>query len=660
MTREEIKNTIKENISCIDFLERSKGNMFCCPCPECDSGHGKNHTGAVKYYPETNTWYCHACDTGGDVIDLYQIINECDYNTAISEMAAFLGLRIDNYSLSENNQKRRESREKSIKEQKTERPISSETTPKTDYSTYYNQCAKRIKDPAAVKYLQSRGISTTTATAYGIGYDPKADPAKSNHPTPRLIIPTSAKHYIARRIDGGESFAKMNPKGSKPGVFNLQVIYGHAEFVFICEGIFDALSIIECGQAAISINSTSNAEKFIKQIETKPPTVENLIVCLDNDESGNKAAHYIEQELTRLNLNHITANISGDYKDPNEALTANKKEFEKAIIEAMAKAAARPDQMSGYINNLLYPEIERAKAAADITTGFNSFDKKSGGLYPGLYVLAATSSLGKTTFALQMADNLAAAGHDVLFFSLEQSRLELVTKSLSRIIYQEKGLSISALSFRKGYYQQELRQAAAIYNYQRRIGEHLSIIEGNFNCNLSFIGEYIRRYIRRNETRPIIFIDYLQILQSADTAKGATLRENINSTVTELKRISRENDLTVFVISSVNRANYLTPIDFESLKESGGIEYTADVIFGLQLQCLHDDIFNQKEKIAQKRERIKAAKRAEPREIELVCLKNRYGIANFTCNFDYYPQWDLFEIVPDKKRVTPRKAGRKL
>ena len=97
------------------------------------------------------------------------------------------------------------------------------------------------------------------------------------------------------------------------------------------------------------------------------------------------------------------------------------------------------------------------------------------------------------------------------------------------------------------------------------------------------------------------------------------------------------------MISSVNRANYLAPIDFESLKESGGIEYTADVIWGLQLQCLNEALFDDpQKKLKEKRARIRDEKARNPRRVELLCLKNRYGVANFTCDFDYYPAHDLF------------------
>ena len=190
----------------------------------------------------------------------------------------------------------------------------------------------------------------------------------------------------------------------------------------------------------------------------------------------------------------------------------------------------------------------------------------------------------------------------------------------------------------------------------------MSIIEGNFSCDIAFISDHVRQYVRRNGTRPVVFIDYLQILEPAEEQQWRpSTKESIDIAVKQLKRLSRELELTIFVISSVNRANYLTPIDFESLKESGGIEYTCDVVWGLQLQCLEEELFSKKEQIKEKRERIKAAKAENPRKIELCCLKNRYGIANYSCYFDYYPANDLFtesEAAPAEP-YQQRKAGRK-
>lgn len=176
------------------------------------------------------------------------------------------------------------------------------------------------------------------------------------------------------------------------------------------------------------------------------------------------------------------------------------------------------------------------------------------------------------------------------------------------------------------------------------MGDRVSIIEGNFNCTVSFIRDYTRQYIERNGVKPVVIVDYLQVLQpdkDPDTGRKPTDTQQILDTnVTNLKRISRTFDIPVFVISSLNRSNYLTPMDFEALKGSGGLEYTADVVWGLQLAAVYEAA--EKDSIADKRKVIAEAKEAEPREIELVCLKNRYGKSRYTVPFTYYPQYDLF------------------
>lgn len=628
-------------------------------CPLCNSGSGSKGTGITgdRTHGKPNSLKCWSCGFTGDVLDLIQQETGADFNTALNTAANDLGIVIDAYNSVE--QARRDF---STTDDKT--PAATETTPKTatetpteaitDYTAYYEQCRANLSNPAAISYLTARGISTDTAAAFGIGFDAewksptviKNQLAKGSswqpEPTARIIMPVSKNHYIARAVSSSvKEYAKMNETGGgKAGIFNTAALYSDAEAVFIVEGIFDALSIIEIGADAIALNSTSNAEQLLKTIE-QHPTAATLILCLDADEPGQRAQNALKEGLTRLNVSYIAADITGRFKDPNEALTGDIKAFKEAIRKAAAQATAKPDNVSSYIDNLMQEEIAKLKDAAERKTGFRRLDELSGGLYPGLYVIAATSSLGKTTFSHQIADNLAEAGSDVLFFSMEQSRLELVSKSLARMTAKaDRAKAVTSLSIRKGFTNDAVRTAAT--EYKKNIADRLSIIEGNFNCNISFIGDYIRRYIKQNSCKPVVVIDYLQILQPAEENKRATVKETVDNTVTELKRISREHDLTVFIISSVNRANYLTPIDFESLKESGGIEYTADVIWGLQLQCLNEPLFSEANKIKEKRQRIRQEKAAEPRKIELLCLKNRYGIANYSCGFDYYPANDLF------------------
>ena len=308
----------------------------------------------------------------------------------------------------------------------------------------------------------------------------------------------------------------------------------------------------------------------------------------------------------------------------------------------------RPHNVADYIRNLMADEIEVMKAQSDRRTGFPNLDAEAGSIYAGLYVLGGLSSLGKTTFIGQLADQMAALGQHVLFFSMEQSRLEMVCKSISRQTASIDPMkAVTSMQIRNGFKNDIVQKATAAYLYS--VGDRISILEGNFNCTVSRIRKYVEDYMKQNDgVKPVVIIDYLQVLQpdkDPETGRKMTdIRMIVDHNLTELRRMSRSFSIPVIVLSSMNRNNYLTPIEFEAFKESGGIEYTADVVWGLQLAAIHEDLFNgdPKTKVKEKRERIAAAKDAIPRDIELVCLKNRFGKSRYFTLFTYYPQFDYF------------------
>ena len=295
------------------------------------------------------------------------------------------------------------------------------------------------------------------------------------------------------------------------------------------------------------------------------------------------------------------------------------------------------DGVSSYISQHMAEEIIEYAKAGNISTGFVDLDKKSGGLFPGLYCIGAISSLGKTTLVHQMADQIALAGKHVLFFSLEMSRLEMVSKSIARVSAQlDRPNAIDSLRIRNGITNKLTAQAVQMY--KNGVGDRMNIIEGSFDTTVAYIGEYARRYVEAHHEAPVIIVDYLQVISGAP--KGTT-KEATDYNIVELKRLSRSLKTPVIVISSVNRTNYLTPVDFESFKESGSIEFTADVVLGMQLTCMDEPLFTSEKDIVRKRERVRAAKAEQPRKVTLVCLKNRYGRTDWKVNFSYYSNHDL-------------------
>ena len=637
MTRDEARNEIRARYA--EYLEPAKkrGTYI---CPLCGNGTGSTGDGlAVDPHGDRLHLKCFnpRCNFYGDLIELYQQQHGCTQQEAFSGLYSYFNVSIDEYTAEPQRQPQRA--------QKAPQEVQYMQEVQKDYTEYFRECKARLSDPAAADYLAFRGISPEVAHRFWLGFDPKwKSPAAiergKNPPySPRLIIPTSTSSYIARDIRPDVDYAKM--KEGEVHLFNTRDLYNADDRpVFITAGEIDALSIIEAGGLATALGSAANYKMLVDLLRDKR-TNNTLILSLDNDDAGRKTSRELAAALQGLNISYISADIAAGYKDPNEALTADREAFTKAIRAAERQTAAKPDSMADYISRAFDEDVERFKAASIRKTGFPNLDKVAGGIYPGLYVMGAISSLGKTTLIHQIADQMAGAGEHVLFFSLEQSRFEMASKSLARITaYRNIRSAVSSLDIRKGNITFAVQEAQKVY--AKMIAPRMSVIEGNFNCNISFIGDYVARYIKKNGRKPVVIVDYLQILDGLGDQKQTT-RDLVDTNVRELKRMSRNHDIPVIVISSLNRTNYLAPVDFESFKESGGIEYTADVVWGLQLDAMNDPIFDKDKHIKEKREIVRNAKAETPRKIQLLCLKNRYGISSYTADFLYYPANDYFK-----------------
>ena len=632
MDRQEAIQAVKEHYG--DYLQEARrmiGGKPSFVCPQCENGTGHDGTG-IQPDPHGDglTLHCFKCGWHGDVIDAYRLKTGADFNTALDELCDLYGIEIDGEAvradIRPSNAKTRPTTQRGEK-----RPENVPTT--RDYGQYIDACAQRITDPQAIAYLQARGLSIETATAYGLGYDPSG----------YLVIPASRHHYTATDPSTKPRF--KNPTGARVEFFNMAAIYDDdPRPVFVTEAAIDALSIIEAGGVAVGLNSASNAGKFAEALKAHRPH-KVLIIALDDDEAGKRASKVLADALDALNVSCVPMTPYNGAKDANEALTSNRAAFMRAIDEAQGKAT-RPDNMAAYFGGSMVDDMEALQRQANRKTGFSNLDREAGAIYNGLYVIGGISSVGKTSFITQLCDQMAEAGEHVLFFSMEQSRLEIASKSIARrTARRDREHASTGLQVRMG----ELTplMIEEINAYTSEVGERVNVIEGNFFCTASYIHDYTARYIEANGVRPVVIVDYLQILQSdvdPDTGRKITdARLSVDYSVTTLKRMSRKLEVPVFVVSSVNRSNYLTPIDFESFKESGGIEYTADVVWGLQLAAVNDDLFkgDDKKKV-ERRERVAQAKDEIPREIELVCLKNRYGRSRYNARFVYYPQFDYF------------------
>lgn len=306
-----------------------------------------------------------------------------------------------------------------------------------------------------------------------------------------------------------------------------------------------------------------------------------------------------------------------------------------------------------YLSNQYQKDLNLFRSVSKIKTGFENLDRVIGGIAPGLYVIGAIPSLGKTTFIHQIADNIAMSGVYVLFFSLEQTPMELVSKSIARECYklEKTDAAPSAWSLQNISLNNVSADLAgrAFYQYKNSITDKLIIIPGIHSISLDDIINTVENFIKEHNVTPVVIIDYLQII-SLDGMNSDKMR--IDHITSSLKQLQSRNNLALFVISSFNRSNYMQVVDYESFKESGHIEYSADAIWGLQLQVLSDPVFKALDSsrtsgnTSRKRDMVDEAKRQQPRKIELKALKHR-NHPLYSVGFSYHSAHDFFEPDPN-------------
>ena len=235
-------------------------------------------------------------------------------------------------------------------------------------------------------------------------------------------------------------------------------------------------------------------------------------------------------------------------------------------------------------------------------TGFTELDKKLDGGFMGeqLIFLGATSSLGKTSYALQIATQIAEQGKDVLIFSLEMSKNELNAKTISRYThtltmrkkneYRQKYrlTTRDILSGRVGdmVFNEPQDDKARLFveaiDATEKIAGNIRIFVGENDVTVDKVRAVVDTHIKATRKRPFVIVDYLQILNPSDEARTTDKRLLTDYDVTRLKVVSRDYHIPVLVISAFNRTSYLEPVSMSSFRESSGIEYSSDILLAMQ------------------------------------------------------------------------------
>ena len=259
-----------------------------------------------------------------------------------------------------------------------------------------------------------------------------------------------------------------------------------------------------------------------------------------------------------------------------------------------------------------------------LSTGLSAVDRKITGLNKSdLILLAARPGMGKTSFALNVALNVAKSEKKtVAVFSLEMSREQLATRLLSSEACVESG-RLRTGSLRETDWEKIAAAASVVNKVDIRIDDNpmLAVADMNAKC-------------RRIDGLALVVIDYLQLMTSASgNNRGGENRQQMVSDMSRmLKIMAKELNVPVICLSQLSRANEKRddkrPM-LSDLRESGAIEQDADIVLFLY----RDDYYNED---------------SEKRNIaECIVAKNRHGETG-KVELRWMPEYTTFATLENR------------
>lgn len=454
--------------------------------------------------------------------------------------------------------------------------------------------------------------------------------------------------------------------------------------VFIAGSHADARALLSCGVPALALQGLGG-DKLLGLVNNARPHVP-LILALGQSPQGEKGARLLSDKLRTVpgvKWIKAPAALYGGYPDIAQAY-AHIPDFASAASGASRGAVETLEEqekkdLADYYQEQADYEKEHADAVRDMTpriqTGITALDNAlGGGLLPQYYVLGAISSLGKSTLCGQICDNIALTegGRDVIIFTLEMSRDDLLCKSVSRMMAERRAACLpddvsgpdlahaleglpSASDIGEGWkrfslpkeIQQEIERTEAEY-FERTRGR-IWIISGRQDVNS--IREQIFRHVDLSQRAhphgwqpPVVLVDYIQILAAPEDAKFYSDKAKLDNDVYWLGETTRTKGchMPIIGISSFNRANYYAPADLNALNGSGNLEYDADYVIAAQYYAVN--LVNEKGETTFK---VKTERRRPAREIELSIVKGRKAETGGSVRLFYCPRNDFFRTAGD-------------
>lgn len=358
---------------------------------------------------------------------------------------------------------------------------------------------------------------------------------------------------------------------------------------------------------------------YISELSGKVPTAAN---------AGTYAKLIREKATLRKVIEAGLDIVSEGFEEPAE-VEEYLDSVEKRIFDISSNKISKPfHHVKGIIGDAFRRIEELDAATGEVTgvpSGFYNMDKLTTGFHPAtLNIVAARPAMGKTSFALNIAQNAALnSGKRIGIFSLEMSRQELVVRMLCSLA------KVDSMHFRTGNLDDDewmqLSEAAD------KLNDAPIMIDDSSDLNQISIRSKARR-MKQQYGLDMIVIDYLQLMSAYGLNRTANREQEISTISRSLKGLSKELEIPVIALSQLNRdleKRQDKHPQMSDLRESGAIEQDADMIMFIYRDIVYNPDHVDMENIA-----------------EVKVAKNRSGPTG-KVDLRYFKQFTLFENLYD-------------
>ena len=346
--------------------------------------------------------------------------------------------------------------------------------------------------------------------------------------------------------------------------------------------IFEAIQALSAEHSAIDIVTVSDKLRKMDNLEV----VGGAVVLSGLSEKVGAASHLefyikiLKQKAIQRDLISASYDILRDSFDESIDVDDLVDAAQTKVFDAIQSNVRREVQAIGNVIEVVIREIEGQQTQTGLSgvpSGFVSIDRVTQGWQPSdLIIIAARPSVGKTAFALNIARNAAVDHHKpVAFFSLEMSSKQLA----KRLMVSETGLSAEkikgALKLEDYEWQQLDYRIKNLSSAPLYIDDTPSLPVMEFRTKA--------KNLVKNKGVQLIVVDYLQLMQAPEQAKGGLREQEVAYISRTLKATAKELDIPIIALSQLSRNSVQRqgsggkPM-LSDLRESGSIEQDADMV----------------------------------------------------------------------------------